>query len=81
MITRTARLRQVGSRSQKTGPVFQVGGNTPIPPTSPVFRVVLLHTEGTDTDTCPDSLCTSICSLFMKQNWGQTRSNEIRFLK
>ena len=36
--------------------VLQVGGHAPAPPTPPVFRVVLLHTEGTGKKTCPDSV-------------------------
>ena len=39
--------------------VLQVGGHAPAPPappTPPVFRVVLLHTEGTGKDTCPGSV-------------------------
>ena len=32
-------------RPKKNLPIFQEGGSTPVPPTHPVIRVVLLHTE------------------------------------
>ena len=35
---------------RKNLPVLQVGGSTSAPPTPPVFRVVLLHIEGTGKD-------------------------------
>ena len=41
---------------RKNVPVLQVGGHDPTPPTPPVFRVVLLHTEGAGKDTCPKSV-------------------------
>ena len=37
-------------------PVLQVGGSAPAPPTPPVFRVVLLHTEAAIQDFCPDTV-------------------------
>ena len=43
-------------RIRKILPVLQVCGSTPAPPTPPVFRVVLLHTEGAGKDTCLDSV-------------------------
>ena len=43
------RLLKLGSVSvrdiRKNIPILQVGGSSPAPPTLPVIRVVLLHTE------------------------------------
>ena len=33
------------------------GGSTHVPPTQPVFRVVLLHTELVVQDLCPGTVC------------------------
>ena len=41
---------------RKNYPGLQVGGATPAPSLPPIFRVVLLHTEGAGKDTCPDSV-------------------------
>ena len=37
-------------------PNLQVGGPTPAPPTPPVIRVVLLHTEPAVQELCPDTV-------------------------
>ena len=41
---------------RKNVPDLQVGGPTLVPPTPPVFSLVLFHTEGAGKDTCPDSV-------------------------
>ena len=52
---------------RKNVPDLQVGGPAPASPTPPVFRVVLLHTEGAGKDTWPgivsmDLPCTALKS-------------------
>ena len=41
----------------KKVPILQVGWPASAPPTTPVIRVVLLHTEAVDYDLCPDTVC------------------------
>ena len=47
--TRSSILLEIGIRNakeiRKDVPIFQVLGSAPAPPTQPVFRVVLFHTE------------------------------------
>ena len=43
-------------RDLKKVPILQVGGPAPAPPTLPVIRVVLLHTEAAVQDLCPGTV-------------------------
>ena len=47
-------LRTKGIR--KNVPFLEVGGSAPAPPTPPVIRIVLLHTEAADKDLCPGTV-------------------------
>ena len=41
---------------EKKVPILQEGGPAPSPPTPPIIRVVLLHTEAAVLDLCPDTV-------------------------
>ena len=51
---------------EKKFPNLQVGGPAPAPPTPPVIRVVLLHTEAAVQDLCPGTVRSPLPLMYMR---------------
>ena len=50
-------LKTLVPRGLKKVPILQDLHPAPAPPTPPVIKVVLLHTEAADQDLCPGTVC------------------------